>query len=248
MSFLTHEYMEHDNVSLEFASENETFLTNHNEKKIFESASLIKIPIMIYIFSKLNKEERQENLKIEHKVSGSGVLQTLDIPYLSVNDLVQLMIVVSDNTATNILINYFGQQHINLFIQQTLNCKNTELNRLMMDADAIDQGKQNYTTSEDMINMLRYITQHANGDDMLEIMRHQHLNDKVSIFKSFYEDQLIYYSKTGEYDHVANDVGIIQFKEKYYYYSFLSNTENPEKAIKFSHDFGSYMIQSILKC
>ncbi|MFP6334437.1 serine hydrolase, partial [Bacillus subtilis] len=148
-------------------------------------------------------------------------LQTLDIQYLSVNDLVQLMIVVSDNTATNILINYFGQQHINLFIQQTLNCKNTELNRLMMDAEAIDQGKQNYTTSEDMINMLRYITQHANGDDMLEIMRHQHLNDKVSIFKSFYEDQLIYYSKTGEYDHVANDVGIIQFKEKYYYYSFL---------------------------
>ena len=64
-----------------------------------------------------------------------------------------------------------------------------------MDAEAIDQGKQNYTTSEDMINMLRYITQHANGDDMLEIMRHQHLNDKVSIFKSFYEDQLIYYSK-----------------------------------------------------
>ena len=122
MSFLTHEYMEHDNVSLEFASENETFLTNHNEKKIFESASLIKIPIMIYIFSKLNKEERQENLKIEHKVSGSGVLQTLDIPYLSVNDLVQLMIVVSDNTATNILINYFGH-NISIFIQQTLNLK-----------------------------------------------------------------------------------------------------------------------------
>ena len=42
MSFLTHEYMEHDNVSLEFASENETFLTNHNEKKIFE-LSLIHI-------------------------------------------------------------------------------------------------------------------------------------------------------------------------------------------------------------
>src|SRR5699024_11317438 len=109
----------------------------------------------------------------------------------SVNVLSQLMIVISTNKTTNILIKYFSQQKNNLFIQQSLNCKNTELNRLMMDAEAIDQGKQNYTTSEDMINMLRYITQHANGDDMLEIMRHQHLNDKVSIFKSFYEDQLI---------------------------------------------------------
>ena len=63
----------------------------------------------------------------------------MNIDQLSVQDLIYLMIVVSDNTATNTLIDHFGLQHINLFIQETLQCEQTQLNRYMMDAEAISE-------------------------------------------------------------------------------------------------------------
>nr|WP_263314379.1 serine hydrolase [Mammaliicoccus sp. Marseille-Q6498] len=247
MSFLTHELIDHDDVSIEFRNESSTILTNHHHDKIFESASLIKLPIMIYIFNHLDKEARLENIEIPSKVGGSGVLQHMNVHQLSINDLISLMIIVSDNTATNTLIHHFGLHHINAFIKDTLKCTDTTLNRFMMDDIAISEGKQNVTTAEEMIKMLHYITQHTDSEEMMEIMRNQHLNDKASIYKSFYEDTFTFYTKTGEYGNVINDVGIIQHDGHYYFYSFLSNTNNPEKAIDFSHNFGSYMIQSILK-
>lgn len=246
MSFLTHEYFDHDNVALDFAKGDSIIFTNHHHEKIFESASLIKLPIMIYIYESTTQEDRKALVQINHKVGGSGVLKNMNIDQLSVQDLIYLMIVVSDNTATNTLIDHFGLQHINLFIQETLQCEQTQLNRYMMDAEAISEGKQNTTSSQDMIHILRFIAEHKHHQDMMNIMNDQHLNDKVSIYRSFYEDTLNFHSKTGEYDNVVNDVGIIQHEGELYYYCFLSNTNKPKKAIDFSHQFGSYIIQSIL--
>ncbi|RIL50128.1 serine hydrolase [Mammaliicoccus fleurettii] len=247
MSFLTDEFIDHDGLSLEFANESSTIFTNHHQEETFESASIIKLPIMIYIFNHTTKEERQEQIQLSNIVGGSGVLQNMNTQNVSINDLIYLMIVVSDNTATNTLINHFGLHHINLFINETLHCENTELNRFMMDENAIAEGIQNITTANDMIKILRYITQHDDKQEMMDIMYNQHLNDKVSIYKSFYEESLSFYSKTGEYGNVVNDVGIIQHEGTLYYYCFLSNTNKPKKAIDFSHQFGSYIIQSILK-
>lgn len=247
MSFLTHEFIDHEEVSVEFANESSTIFTNHHHEKIFESASLIKLPIMIYIFDHTTQEERQAQIKLSNIVGGSGVLQKMNIEHLSIKDLIYLMIVVSDNTATNTLIHYFGLQHINLFISETLRTEHTELNRFMMDEHAILEGKQNITTAQDIITILRYISQHEDKKEMMDIMYNQHLNDKVSIYKSFYEETLSFYSKTGEYGNVVNDVGIIQHEHDLYYYCFLSNTNKPKKVIDFSHQFGSYIIQSILK-
>ncbi|WP_323703446.1 serine hydrolase [Mammaliicoccus sp. Dog046] len=246
MTFLTHELMDHNDVSLEFANEHSTIFTNHHYEKTFESASLIKLPIMIYIFNQLNDDEMQESLTIDQSVGGSGVLQSLHIRQLSIQDLVYLMIVVSDNTATNILIDHFGLHHINQFIETDLECTETKLSRRMMDEQAISEGKQNVTSAQDIIRILRYITNHAHHKEMMDILHEQHLNDKVSIYQSFYDSKLKFHSKTGEYDNVINDVGIIQHHDTFYYYCFLSNTKTPEKAIQFSHDFGSYMIHSIL--
>lgn len=246
MSFLTHAYIDHDHIAIEFHDESTSILTNHHQSKIFESASLIKLPIMIYIFEHLDDASRTSLLSVEDKVGGSGVLQNMSVEKLSINDLIFLMIVVSDNSATNILINHFGIHHINQFIQQQLDCKNTLLNRMMMDEEAIKAGKQNVTTAEDMIKILRYITQSPYKEEMLAIMQQQHLNEKVSIYKTFYEESLTYYTKSGEFDNIINDVGIIKHNEHFYYYCFLSNIEKPETAQDFSHDFGSYIIKSIL--
>ena len=59
MSFLTHEYIDLDNVALDFAKGDSIIFTNHHHEKVFESASLIKLPIMIYIYESTTQEDRK---------------------------------------------------------------------------------------------------------------------------------------------------------------------------------------------
>ncbi len=82
------------------------------------TASTIKLPVMIECFSeaaegKLNLGE-MIGLPEEEKVSGSGILQDLSTgDRLPVRDLIMLMIVLSDNTATNLILNRIGGNAVN---------------------------------------------------------------------------------------------------------------------------------------
>src|SRR5581483_5780487 len=73
------------------------------------AASTVKIPIMIEIYRQVDRRERSlddlSTLRDEDKAPGSGVLLHLhDGVQLTLNDLIYLMISISDNTATNLLI------------------------------------------------------------------------------------------------------------------------------------------------
>ena len=54
------------------------------------------------------------------------------------------MIISSDNTACNVLIDILGMDNINSTIK-SLNMNNTILERKMMDYKSIEAGKNNYT-------------------------------------------------------------------------------------------------------
>ena len=75
----------------------------------FQTASLIKVPIMVTVFDLVEQgtlalDDRLRVLKID-KVPGSGILQHLhDGVEITVRDAVWLMIALSDNTATNLLL------------------------------------------------------------------------------------------------------------------------------------------------
>lgn len=89
---------------------------NANEK--FESASVIKIAILAEALTRwregrLNLAKRW-SLSDETKAAGSGVLDAFDPGLQPTNlDLLRLMIIVSDNTATNHWIDEFGFNQIN---------------------------------------------------------------------------------------------------------------------------------------
>lgn len=124
-------------------------------KVVFESASLVKIPIMVDVFKKINEGEiagdKLVKLKQSHKVGGSGVLK--DKPSGStykVEKLVELMIAESDNTATDMLIELTGMKSVEKTARE-LGMKNTTLQRKIYDFDQIDRGKDNLTTPEDML-------------------------------------------------------------------------------------------------
>ena len=81
------------------------------------TASTIKLPIMIEVFSEAaeSKVSMTEPIKIDagEKVSGSGILQDLTVDSLPLRDLVMLMITLSDNTATNLVLNRVGGNAVN---------------------------------------------------------------------------------------------------------------------------------------
>ena len=82
------------------------------------TASTIKLPIMVECFAESaeGKLDFNERIKItaEEKVSGSGIAQDLsDDVALPVRDLITLMIVLSDNTATNLIINRISDNAVN---------------------------------------------------------------------------------------------------------------------------------------
>src|SRR5205823_1351659 len=89
----------------------------HGERR-FRAASTVKIPIMVESYRQIDRGERsledRHTLRPEEKAPGSGVLSNLhDGIELTLNDLLYLMISISGNTATNILIDKAGMERVN---------------------------------------------------------------------------------------------------------------------------------------
>ena len=127
------------------------------------SASLIKLPILLTALGGVASGTLDLNERIpvgnHDQVGGSGVLRTLR-PGLepTLHDLLTLMIVVSDNTATNMVIDRVGQGAVNTFCQQhglyetglvgKLQLPETEQN------EAQRRGGRNHTCAADTLGLL----------------------------------------------------------------------------------------------
>ena len=75
-------------------------------------------------------------------VGGSGVLQHLSAPMLSLVDHAALMIILSDNTSTNVVIDAVGMANVNARMK-ALGLGDIQLRRKMMDAAAVRRGDEN---------------------------------------------------------------------------------------------------------
>ena len=85
------------------------------------TASTIKLPILAALFDKVAEGEVQwdETLELNAaaKVGGSGVLREFsDGLHIPIRDLANLMIVVSDNTATNLILDRITAESVNVFM------------------------------------------------------------------------------------------------------------------------------------
>ena len=124
----------------------------------FPTASSIKIHILAQLLLRAERgevslEERVRVTPREH-AAGSGVLAQMDDDVeLTVADLATLMIVVSDNTATNICIDLAGMEETNSLVHG-LGLKSTHLRRKMQDDEAVAQGRENVSTPAEMVGIL----------------------------------------------------------------------------------------------
>ncbi|MFZ5966052.1 MAG: serine hydrolase [Bacillota bacterium] len=157
-----------------------------NEGKSFHAASIIKLPILWEALKQVEEGKRTLQdiviLQNSDKVGGCGVLPILHEGLaLTLEDLLFLMTDISDNTATNMLIDVLGLENINRRIQ-SLGMKDTKLARKLM---IIIPGVYNYTCAFDVANILERFLK-ADGlkkifaEKGLDILYSQQYNDRLS--------------------------------------------------------------------
>ncbi|MGI6129114.1 MAG: serine hydrolase [bacterium] len=200
-----------------------------NPKRVFPSASTIKIPILAALLKaeaegKVNLEA-EITIKSENRVAGCGVLSELNPELrLTVLDVATLMIIQSDNAATNELIDLVGMEHVNLFLRD-LGLKHTVLQRKMMDSAAAKAGQDNFTSAEDMGLLLRML---VNGQivskdasaKILDIMKKQQFRNKLP---ALLPEHVTIAHKTGDLDLLEHDVGVFFLPERTYILVMMTN-------------------------
>ena len=142
-------------------NKNDGFSINGNEKVL--SASMIKLLILAELMKKISEDKfsLSDTIMMANfmKTEGDGVLKELNTGHhFTLKELATLMIIVSDNQATNILIDFLGMENINL-LGKELGLRATFLERKMMDAEARKNGYDNYTSADDISLLLKLIYQ-----------------------------------------------------------------------------------------
>lgn len=156
------------------------YLSNNNNNQMI-SASVIKVFIMEYLYDKGRTSE----------IAGGQ----------SVQSLIERMITVSDNNATNMLIDHVGMESLNYYFAEK-GYSGTKLQRKML-----EQGGENYTTLQDTMKFLKCLYKNRGNQrysDMLEIMKRQQVKTKISS-----QLDVPVANKTGELATVENDIGIV---------------------------------------
>ena len=196
-----------------------------NADENFETASTIKSYILAVLFQKVKAGEKKLNdllaFTSENAINGSGLMQSLELgTQLSVKNLATLMIIVSDNVATNMLIEYLGKDEINRCIKEMgfsstcLHCK----------VGAENWARLGTTTPGDYGRLFERIATGTltgpEGDaQMLEIFKKQHYNTLLSnslppyYFDSDnFGDETIFSlaSKSGSMNACRDDGGIME--------------------------------------
>ncbi|MBM64117.1 MAG: hypothetical protein CL484_14305 [Acidobacteria bacterium] len=121
---------------------------------VFPQASAIKIPILLELFRRADTEPgllaKRVDLTDAVRTAGSGVLQILTDggSSLSLEDYAIYMIVYSDNTATNVLIDELGMEEINA-LSTSLGARRTRLQRKMIRPEESVLGNENLSTPRD---------------------------------------------------------------------------------------------------
>lgn len=130
-----------------------------NADTVFPQASSIKIPILIELMrqaqaGKLNLSERVE-IHRATLVGGSGVLQFFSDggSAISLRDLAVLMVVLSDNAATNLIIDRVGMDNVNSMLDG-LGLNRTVLARKMIDVAAEQADRENRSTPRQMATLV----------------------------------------------------------------------------------------------
>jgi len=183
-----------------------------DENRRLPSASTIKVLIMIEALRQVQEGKFKLDQRIKIKESDRvdfSIISELDTNEYTFKDLITLMIIISDNTATNILIDLLTYENINN-MAGSLVLNNTVLKRKMMDFEAIKEGRQNDTSPIDMATIMENIYNKSIltaelCELMVDILKRQKHDDMLP---SYIAEEIVIAHKTGELEGLNHDIGI----------------------------------------
>ncbi len=196
---------------------------NHNADEVMQTASLIKVAIMVEAYRQANAKEldlkKHVTLKEDDKVPGAGILTShfSDGASFSIRDAIRLMIVYSDNTATNLVLDQVGIRNVNATMakfglgETRINAKVFKGSTTSVDPERTKKYSLGSTTANEMLKLLELIeTQKAASTESCQSMlAHLKANDDKQQLIRFLPSRVVLAHKTGATNRVRTDAGIL---------------------------------------
>ena len=183
------------------------------EDEPFPSASVIKLPLVMTLYADATRGllDLDERVAVGDRVDGSGVLRHMrDVERLSLRDLAMLAIIVSDNTATNRLIERIGLERVGERMREW-GCPQSRLSRKMYDFEAAKRGNENVMTARETASLLLRLQRGECGDRptsdaVLAVL--EQCQDRTMLLRYLPYGANVPH-KTGTLDESRNDAAII---------------------------------------
>lgn len=183
--------------------------------RITTPASTIKVAVLVLVLQEVaaGRMRLEDRLDIPtERAGGSGVLVVLpSVHRLTIAEIAELMIVVSDNEATNILIRHLGLDLIARRLPD-LGMTNTQIQRTLMDTHLPGS---NHTTADDQARLLDRLCGDLLPDRLrtfaLDMLLRQQFNSRMPARLG---PDVLCRHKTGEIIGVRHDVGILEFDDR----------------------------------
>lgn len=205
------------------------FSYGYNENVQMTSAGCMKLPIAVSVIKYVQDGNCSflDRVKIEEndKIYGTGILHEFDDRDYTVFELLVAMLIQSDNTAANKLIDIVGMDTINEDIR-SLGLKNTKLNRKTSDERAVSTGVENITSAYDLSKLWKILYRaefldEKNSQMLIDILQRQQMKNKLALY---IPDDLKYEisSKTGDKAGVENDTALLHIQKGAFAFTVLS--------------------------
>jgi len=184
---------------------------------VFPQASSIKLTVLLELMrqaqeGKLSVDEKHTVRRSEMTRGDTEPILTMlgdGTVTMTLRDLAIFMVVLSDNTATNILIDRLGMDNINAGVIR-LGLKETKLRRHMIDLEAAMKGNENVSTPREMLTLLEKVNARqaldaAHSKEYFDLLR---LPKDSEFHKALPEDVSVA-DKPGSLEGVRCDTGLI---------------------------------------
>jgi beta-lactamase class A len=209
--------------------------------EVFAQASSIKIAVLADLY--LQAQQGKLKLTDLYTVQSSDLVPDSDImggltpgvTRITLRDLATMMVAVSDNSATNVLIDRVGMENVKAMLD-SLGLAHTRLRRKMMDLAAAKEGRENVSSPREMMMLLGaiYRGKVLNKESAADFFKVLSTN-KDSWIPRDLPAGLKIANKPGELEAVRNDSGLVFVEGRPYIIcvmtSFLGNEREGEEAI-----------------